>query len=549
MTLMTLMTNNNNPLAAIAAEPAKITTPNDWLDQEYPGLVEKHGQPFLGGFIERNLVNEKGEKEKLSIWVPTALNERFFAALITREANANTPAVFDAEEKKWFRYLEGGCYRPILAETLYEDLRVILLGLSRKCQETSNRLDPDNLEFKFRKTSTLAPVVVSASGIAAVTSEFWERPPLMIPLHNGIYSILDARLLPHSPDFHFREVLGANYQAYVTAPRWQKLLDQALPDKDDQVLLQKLFGQLLLGKNQSQHIVLMHGEAQSGKGTIARVMVDFVGRENMATLRTDQLNGRFEMARFRHKLLLYGPDVSGNFLNEDGAYLLKSITGEDPISPEYKNSNATPRAEPIHALPVITSNSRLRIRFEGDKEAWRRRLIVFEFAQAVDQSQRVTGLSDKLLAEEGAGIFNWALEGVMLLADANLDIVLSERQAGIRDALLDESESYMAFAREAITTEKGAQLTTDQAWTEYVQFCTVRHWAPVTEYVFQRGFKQAMVDLYGITQSHSLVTGDERRSRGWRGLTLDENENPNSYPIYSDRTRRMRGTGGTPVCN
>jgi hypothetical protein len=83
------------------------------------------------------------------------------------------------------------------------------------------------------------------------------------------------------------------------------------------------------------------------------------------------------MGRHRHKLLLYGPDVDENFLSNQGAALLKAITGEDPISPEYKNSIMVPAATPIKASVMMTANSRLRVRFQGDKPAWRRRLIAW----------------------------------------------------------------------------------------------------------------------------------------------------------------------------
>ena len=103
------------------------------------------------------------------------------------------------------------------------------------------------------------------------------------------------------------------------------------------------------------------------------------------------------MGRHRHKLLLYGPDVDEDFLSNQGAPLLKAITGEDPISPEYQNSNITPAAKPIRASIIMTANSRLRIRFQGDKGAWARRFVPSPFTDEVPENERVPGFSQMLL--------------------------------------------------------------------------------------------------------------------------------------------------------
>jgi hypothetical protein len=96
---------------------------------------------------------------------------------------------------------------------------------------------------------------------------------------------------------------------------------------------------------------------------------------------------------------------------------------------------------------------------------------------------------------------------------------LSDRQIQVRDSLLDEGESYVAFAREGVIANKDGQLIASRAWDGFVKFCVDRGWTPVSERVFFTGFKLAVADIYGLSCSHSLI-GEYGTVRGWHGLSL-----------------------------
>lgn len=486
------------------------STPSAYLASLYPELADKYGEPINGVWEQRN-------KDHQSVWKPIGLNERFFASLLIREGNDKDPAVWDIEEGICLRYKPGlGFYALIKPEALHEPLDHMLLEIARKCPGPN--IDTKPLEFKMRSTRALTPIITKASGLACVSSDIWEWPPSRIPVRNGILDIQRRTLTAHSPDNYFRGVVAVDYVPGKDCPTWNGLMNRRVKS-DDADLLQRLTGLVLLGRNDAQVMTLLYGAAGSSKGTIVRVIIGLIGPENTGTLRTSNLDGRFEMARHRHKLLLYGADVDDDFLNNQGAALLKAITGEDAISPEYKNSNVTPAATPIRASIIMTANTRLRIRFRDDKEAWRRRLIPIAFEDEVPEDERVPGFSRKLLDTEGPGILNWALEGARrVLADGS-KVLLNDRQKGIRNALLDESESSVAFAREAVLRDPRGRLYASRAYEAYVPFCVQRGWAPETPQRFWTELKPALVRLYGITQATDLP-GADGNVRGWRGLRL-----------------------------
>jgi hypothetical protein len=63
------------------------------------------------------------------------------------------------------------------------------------------------------------------------------------------------------------------------------------------------------------------------------------------------------------------------FFNQRGVSVLKSLTGYDPVTLEFKRSNECPLII-CRFNVIVTCNSRLTVHLEGDTEAWWRRLIL-----------------------------------------------------------------------------------------------------------------------------------------------------------------------------
>ena len=158
-----------------------------------------------------------------------------------------------------------------------------------------------------------------------------------------------------------------------------KLLLAALAPADVS-LVQRWAGLSLLGINHSQKILLITGTAGGGKSTLVSVLLGVIGQTNVGTLRTDYLDDRFEIGRFFEKTVLYGADVQEDFLSGRTASRLKSLTGGDMMTVEFKNSNESPSMK-CQFNVVMTSNSHLMVFLEGDADAWRRRLVIVTFTR------------------------------------------------------------------------------------------------------------------------------------------------------------------------
>ncbi len=172
---------------------------------------------------------------------------------------------------------------------------------------------------------------------------------------------------------------------------------QAL-DGDDVDLLIRWSGSVLLGLNIAQRFMLLEGRAGGGKGTFVEVLEAIIGEDNSVQMRTALLDERFEAGRYMGKLLLGGKDVPGNFLEERGASVIKSLICGDRLTGEIKGSMETPSLSGQFGM-VITCNSRLRVRLDRDTEAWRRRLILLRYDRHKPE-HLVAEFSEKLIKEE-----------------------------------------------------------------------------------------------------------------------------------------------------
>ena len=194
------------------------------------------------------------------------------------------------------------------------------------------------------------------------------------------------------------------------------------------------------------------------------------------------LGERFELGRFLGKTLLYGADVPENFLNQRGASVLKSLTGYDPVTLEFKNSNESPSIICKFNI-IVTCNSRLTVQLEGDTDAWRRRLAIIEYRKPKPEKV-IADLDKQILTSEASGVLNWMLAGLDKLRADGWQLNLTGQQQKSVDNLLLESEGHTVFVRECLARDAEGQLTVPDCFSAYVEYCNQHGWTALTKNKF-----------------------------------------------------------------
>src|SRR5262249_46980455 len=224
---------------------------------------------------------------------------------------------------------------------IYEEISVDLVKrrLSDRLLEASRQMNCFFLE-KQRTDARLNNIEAHLRGIVERRNAFVQRER-RIHLANGIFRFENGgELLPFSPAFLSRNRSPIVFDESATCPRFLNELVYPAMHKDDVVLVQKYFGQSLLGNNLIQRFVILDGLSERGKTQLANVFQAVVGHENCTQLRTNLLAERFETYRFIKKTLLVGVDVPPDFLSTKGASVLKGLVGGDRFDSQQKKNPA-----------------------------------------------------------------------------------------------------------------------------------------------------------------------------------------------------------------
>lgn len=369
-----------------------------------------------------------------------------------------------------------------------------------------------------RSVHALGDLETILKGLLA--SESPQRPRNLLHLKNGMLDIDKEELLlsPFAPNYHSTSASPVPFYPEAQCPRWLEFLNYALPP-DDVELLRRWAGLALSGYNSAQAILLLTGIGGAGKGVFVEVISYIVGRQNCRELRTRHLDEKFENSFYVGKTLLIGADVPGDFLNVAGAKRLKALSGHDELLAEVKYE---PRPFSFFGTfnIVITSNQNLRVALDGDEEAWRRRLKIVHFTK---KAPRVNPNFAAELIEEGSGILNWMIEGLIALrADMAraLPWQLSPEQQERIDDLLAESDSLRAFVRNHIHKSAPTDnVTVEELHMQYESMCDDYDWGTQTKYQFQKMLPVLMQEIHGVSRRNDVPRGAGAR-RGFWGVRV-----------------------------
>jgi putative DNA primase/helicase len=484
-----------------------------WLsaDDELPGqgdeaddsIIERYGAPVIYG------------KARNGEFFVKEINQAYWAGLYSAE----NIVLHEPDERMFYLYSgDTGLYSIISPDLIKQVVSHRMLEMSRKDEALSGL---ENL----RNDGRLSAVVSQLRGIAEFRNAFSDRPRA-VHLANCMLRLENGTVEPalFSPDFRSRNRSPVPFDAKAQCPRFLNELVLPAVHPEDVLLLQKMAGQCLLGENLIQRFLILDGEPGRGKSQYGIVLQYLVGRENVTQLRTDHLNERFELFRFLRRTLLVGVDVDADFLTSKGAPVIKGLVGGDLFDAEQKGGTGSFQFQGKFNI-LMTSNCRLKVKLQGDVGAWRRRMLIVRY-EAPPPKVKIPNFGEALVREEGPGILNWMLEGLlMLLIDIRDtgDIRLTDRQAGVVDSLLAESDSLRWFIRENIQKKDGSDLSVHEIVQAYAHFCPERGWDPLPESKINHQLQTIMLDMFQVLRTNNCQR-DGKAVRGFRGVAFSNPE-------------------------
>lgn len=439
------------------------------------------------------------------------------AAAIAANAAAKLTIVFREYDSRFYRWdADEGLW-------LYIPRRSLMAMLSRFVKTVVDEAKQPSLMVKATP-AFIKGVMQMMEGIA----EFGEPASnysAVIPVKKGVL-VLSGEvpvLRDSQPKDWFTVKSPYAYDPDAKCDRFLKeLLEPALGSQENVSFLQRDLGRMLVAGNFAQIISIIIGLGGSGKSVLIAILEQIIGFVLFAYLRSSQLTGRFETHGFLGKSILVGKDVAPDYLSNDGASVVKSLTGADRLQVEQKFGGKHDLRGSFYI--IITTNSRLKVKLQGDLSAWRRRLVVHEFSRKAPE-KRIPNFDQVLLDEEGSGILNWLVQGFLahrqeLREHGTLKLTV-EQQQRVDDWLM-ESDALRAFATASISAGTGT-ITVEEVWNAFCTFARKRQWRLPRKQRFQEDFPEVMFELFGVERdNHIRRFGVE--VRGYRGVQLNAEE-------------------------
>jgi putative DNA primase/helicase len=336
----------------------------------------------------------------------------------------------------------------------------------------------------------------------------------------------DPYEVPPTPRFFSPNALDYDFADNAPPPAaWLEFLGKLWPD-DGQAIdaLQEWFGYSLLPDTSQQKILFVVGPKRSGKGTIARVLLQLVGKDNTTSPTLAGLGTNFGLSPLLSKSLAIISDarLSGRTDIAVVVERLLSISGEDAQTVDRKHMRQVTTKLPVRF--VIMTNELPRL--NDPSGALVGRLVVLPLTRSW-YGVEDTRLTDKLLAEL-PGILLWAIAGWQRLRQRGHFEPPESGRKLVRD-MEDLASPIGVFLRECCELGPGYMVPVRDLWTRWASWCEAQgnEKGRGTRQTLGRDLRAALP----MVDTRQLRDGDER-TRVYIGIRIrpgDEEEQKSPF--------------------
>lgn len=306
------------------------------------------------------------------------------------------------------------------------------------------------------------------------TREAFSVPPTMVCFQNGVVDLkgwdkgkMNLELKAHDKDHHATSILNFDFDPEAQCKRWLKFLDEVFESDENSIrLLQQFMGYYLVYDYRWQKILVMLNKSRSGKGTIVKVIRELVGEAAFAPTTLTKLGSSFELDPLRYAKVAVIADAKQakrDNLSQSHETLL-NISGNDPVSVERKHKQSINTVIPARLLIVANEYPK----FNDSQGALRNRTSILNFNVSFADRQDVNLFAK--LKKELPGIFNWALRGLVDLAETG-NFVETEAGAAKARELGVYQNPLGTFVEEILYQKKDATISTNDLYELYQRFC------------------------------------------------------------------------------
>lgn len=240
----------------------------------------------------------------------------------------------------------------------------------------------------------------------------WDADAYLMGAENGVIDLRTGELRAGVPEDRMSRHAPVLFDAGAECPTFERFAAEILPDPDVLAYVQELAGVALTGDTSEQILPFLHGQGANGKTTMARTLMQIIGRDYARQAAPGLLLRKRGESHPTEIADLFGARLVVSIEVEDGRgfaeALIKQMTGGDFLKARFMRGDFF-QWMPTHKVWLL-ANHRPIVR-GTDLAIWRRiRLIPFEVT--IPESQQDQHLAERLMSE-ASGILNWAIAGCL----------------------------------------------------------------------------------------------------------------------------------------
>lgn len=366
-----------------------------------------------------------------------------------------------------------------------------------------------SLTTKNAKTETFHKIADMTSSERNI---FTSANVRFIPLANGVYDFVNKELLPHDPKYRFKYQFPITYDVHATCNLTEAFLDQVLTP-EQRLTVEEWLGYYFYRNYMFKKAIIFVGEGDTGKTTLLEVITFLLGKDNMSSVSLHKMiSDKFSASHLYEKHGNIVDELSAKDITDTGNF--KMATGGGSITGEYKFGN---QFSFVNFSKFTFACNRIPDVEDFDDEAYFNRWMVIRFEKTIEK-KIPNFIATITTEEERSGLFNLAMRGLeRLLREEHFTYASTAIDTKLE--MMRNGSSIARFVKDRIYKEIGKEISKDDMYKDYAEFCDTHDLRAETIISFGKTLK-----FYASYVAEGLVSGTRNgiyaQVKGWRNVAL-----------------------------
>ncbi len=433
------------------------------------------------------------------------INPLFFARLYQRithlvHFNDGTWSVLNEESSQWV---------PEDYKTIVKNVQDLVFQVAAEC----------DVRILKKNTLGVSRQIVDQIGHDCYIADYTPDPDTIFAKNGELRwdaARNDFTFREYSDNTLYRQTLTADFVPEAACEEFLRVLNENIPDPEDQRVIQEYTGSALFMQNRTRKFLFLVGNGGTGKSFIVRILQGILPKSRCLELTLNRKD--YGISALTNRSLLVVPEAGTKVLCGTFGDFIKKVVGGDAFQ-SWGIHGHRPTDHTGDFSVIFMSNHEIRLRFDGVGSEWSDRIIPILFTQHIARMDKE--LIPRLLSNERSGILNWFLAGARRVRQAHWCIDLSPVQKSRLDQIFASHAPVRTFVTQFVEEAAGEYFSSQKALELYNQVRKKCGFPILEEQKFFKLLSNAMADCFGATAVRTLPGANPR---GFRNYKLKKTE-------------------------